>query len=198
MNPAALNGNLENIIAAITPGGIERQELEGQRELVSTEVSRLPKEINGYNLQDEKMIKGYALLGIEVLDEHDDIFLNVRLPTGWKLQATDHSMYSDLLDNQGRKRGSIFYKAAFYDRRANFDFITRFRVVCEPEDAHASYETYKKLYGRVYDGNTVIFESEGRERIRDDWNQREELCAEAEAWLVENGYPDFNDPLLYW
>lgn len=210
---AALSGNLENVIVAATPGGIERQEAEGQRQLVSAEVSRLPKDISDYRFRGKTAAEVYALAGIEVMGDCDDIFLNVKLPEGWKLQATDHSMHSDLLDEQGRKRAGIFYKAAFYDRNASFNFTTRFRAGCEPADAYksgASYEERKlmKRFGRVYDGETVVFESEGREPVqtvsgdRASWEaseqQEKELRAEAEAWLIENGYSDFNDPLQYW
>ena len=210
---AALSGNLENVIAATTPGGIERQEAEGQRQLVSAEVSRLPKDINDHRFRGKTAAEVYALAGIEVIGDCDDIFLSVKLPEGWKLQATDHSMHSDLLDEQGRKRAGIFYKAAFYDRNAHFHFNARFRAGCEPADAYkssASYEERKQMkrFGRVYDGDTIVFESEGREPIqgvsgdRASWEasdqQEKELRAEAESWLVENGYPDFNDPLQYW
>lgn len=211
---AALNGNPGNVIAATTPGGIERQEAEGQRQLVSAEVSRLPKDINYPRFRGKTAAEVYALAGFEVIGDCDDIFLNVKLPEGWKLQATDHSMHSDLLDEQGRKRAGIFYKAAFYDRNAHFNFTARFRANCEPADAYkssASYEERKQMkrFGRVYDGDSVVFETEGREPIQgmsgdmaSSWlaseQQEKELRAEAEAWLIENGYPDFNDPLQYW
>ena len=45
----------------------------------------------------------------------------VKLPAGWKKQATDHSMWSKLLDESGAVVASIFYKAAFYDRIAEMN-----------------------------------------------------------------------------
>ena len=48
----------------------------------------------------------------------DPLFVDAQLPDGWRVEATDHSMWSNLLDDQGMVRGSIFYKAAFYDRDA--------------------------------------------------------------------------------
>lgn len=45
--------------------------------------------------------------------------LNVELPDGWKKVGTNHDMHSDLVDETGKVRASIFYKAAFYDRRAD-------------------------------------------------------------------------------
>jgi hypothetical protein len=60
-------------------------------------------------------------LGIELLAHHEDdpLFRRVRLPEGWGFRYTDHSMWTDLVDDNGKKRAGIFYKAAFYDRRAS-------------------------------------------------------------------------------
>src|SRR6185436_8068032 len=57
--------------------------------------------------------------------------------------ATDHSMYTDLVDDKGRVRASIFYKAAFYDRKADISFKRRFsiRVVTSlPEEELGRWE----------------------------------------------------------
>jgi hypothetical protein len=40
------------------------------------------------------------------------------LPDGWQKRATDHDMWSELVDADGVVVASMFYKAAFYDRRA--------------------------------------------------------------------------------
>lgn len=205
---AAMRGNMDNFMVAMTPGGIEAQEAQGQRDLVNSE--RLPKEINNHRFRGKDAKEVYALAGIEVLGEHDNIFLNVKLPTGWKLEPTDHSMWSKLLDEKGRERAAIFFKAAFYDYNAHFSFTPRFRATVEPEDACKTDVSYEerdkmKIYGRVYDGGAVVFQTEGREPIassRDTWQakdaQEKELRAAAENWLKESGYPEFGDPLKYW
>jgi hypothetical protein len=210
---AALAGDLGNFITATTPGGIERQEAEGQRQLVSSKITRLPKEMNDYRFRGMATSDVYRLAGIEVVGEHDDLFLNVKIPEGWSLEATDHSMWSKLLDDKGRERGSVFYKAAFYDRSAHFNFTQRFKAVCEPDDAYksdVSYEERKKIkrVGRVYDCETIVFETLKREpveAVRGDqstWlaqdQQEKDIRAEAEYWLTMKGYPDFADPLKYW
>src|SRR5690606_27100508 len=64
----------------------------------------------------------------------DDLFVYVTLPEGWTRQGTSHDMHSDLLDNKGRKRAGIFYKAAFYDRRADLRVIPRF-TLCQDYEA---------------------------------------------------------------
>ncbi len=111
-NPAALSalmrGDVENAIVAQTPGGIELQEAAGQAALVGTR-DLLPRDCPREQLE---------ALGFVFGEDADDLFVNVTLPKGWRKKATDHSMWSDLLDDKGVKRGSIFYKAAFYDRSA--------------------------------------------------------------------------------
>jgi hypothetical protein len=175
MNPAALqaalSGDISNAIAASTPGGIERQEAQGQRDLVATR-------------------NQLEALGFRFGDDADDLFVNVTFPPGWKLSATSHSMHNDLLDDQGRKRAGIFYKAAFYDRKADIHFSPRFWV--------SSYEmgsTEDHCRCDVKDGDKVLFEA--GECGRTEWAARDALEAKATAWLVSN-YPEYRDPFAYW
>lgn len=94
------------------PRAIEEQEAEGQKELVSS--SQLPRK----GLTEEYIKK----FGIELtqlgLPNNDPLFVTVILPQGWTIKATDHSMWSELLDETGTSKAEIFYKAAFYDRDA--------------------------------------------------------------------------------
>jgi len=96
--------------------GIERQEAQGQRELNAT--STIPVRYNGLNSAE-----GNALLcraGFEIGKEvdGDELFRYCRLPEGWKKVPTEHHLWTSIVDEKGRERGSIFYKAAFYDRDA--------------------------------------------------------------------------------
>lgn len=91
------------------PGAIEQEEAQGQREL--SQDSALPTQ----GLSELPSEWGIVNLGPR---DGDPLFTNVTLPEGWKVQPTDHSMWSDLVDASGTKRAEIFYKAAYYDRRA--------------------------------------------------------------------------------
>jgi len=107
------NPNPEWVLGG-NPRAIERQEAAGQRELESSDV--LPTECSE---DDRKALEAAGVVfGSKVAG--DDIFTHVTLPAGWKKQRTDHSMYTDLIDSDGKKRASIFYKAAFYDRNASW------------------------------------------------------------------------------
>jgi hypothetical protein len=113
-NPAALSalarGDIDNFVVASTPGGIEAQEKAGQTALVQS--SDMPLDLSPNR-------EAYEALGFTFGEKIDDLFQKATLPAGWTRKATSHDMHSEILDEQGRKRISIFYKAAFYDRRAD-------------------------------------------------------------------------------
>ena len=94
------------------PTAIETQEEIGQKQLVESEV--LPTK------GDKKTKETLEAMGVVFKEpvKDDPLFTNVLLPKGWKKVKTDHSMWSDLVNETGKKIASIFYKAAFYDRDA--------------------------------------------------------------------------------
>lgn len=91
------------------PSAIDAQEKSGQEELAAS--SQLPRE----GLDELAAEHGIEILGPS---EGDDLFMNVRMPDGMKIEPTDHSMWSRLVATDGTELARIFYKAAFYDRRA--------------------------------------------------------------------------------
>lgn len=88
---------------------IEGQEAQGQRQLVNS--TQLPIQ----HAKDWEILKSWGVVKGENVD---DLFCTAELPPGWSKQATDHSMWNNLVDERGLKRASFFYKAAFYDRDA--------------------------------------------------------------------------------
>ena len=94
---------------------IEESEAEGQRQLVVSE--SIPTEMQE-ELKEVLEAAG-AILGEPYKD--DPLFLPVQLPEGWKKRPTDHNMWSELVDEAGEVVADIFYKAAFYDRRASIN-----------------------------------------------------------------------------
>ena len=196
ISPAALQavteGNLDNFLTAITPGGIERQEKSGQDELVRN--STLPKEM-GWNTTREQLER----IGIVFGEDVDNLFVNVTLPAGWKKQATSHAMWSELLDEKGRRRASIFYKAAFYDRNARITLERRYRhdkyqpclALGEPTD----YETATHTLTTVKDGDKPIVTIGIAEKDNYELSDQHEKLAV--AWLNEH-FPNWQDPMAYW
>jgi hypothetical protein len=173
-------------------GGIERQEKAGQVEMCNTEV--LPKECPRAELE---------AVGVRFGDDHDDLFVDVTLPAGWKKQATDHSMYSDLVDDKGRKRASIFYKAAFYDRRADLYLVRRYSVdnhlPCDAQGNTAEYGKHTHVRTVVKDGDAILesFEIRSKEYSRENYDLAEQHRKDACAWLTER-FPQWEDTTAYW
>lgn len=180
-----------------TDNAIRNQEKRGQRGLVESEV--LPHKFNYCTRQQ------FEKMGIVFGEQADDLFTYVTLPKGWKKVATDHDMWSKLVDNKGRERASIFYKAAFYDRDAFLNITRRFTYGYQPVLGYSN-RNYQKggWIGVALDGDKVIYKTEELEPEPSDrkawlaWSDRREaLSNKAKAWL-DKKYPKWNDPLEYW
>ncbi|MGC5012587.1 hypothetical protein ACLQ2R_17625 [Streptosporangium sp. DT93] len=145
---------------AMGPGGvgaaIERQEKQGQRELVNSDV--IPADL-GYGSEEELTALGFTL-GAPV--SGDKLFRHAELPPGWKREGSGHAMWSHIVDELGRKRLAIFYKAAYYDR-----------------SAHASIVSVSAYINDCLD--------EGVEPVLDDvWATREAVKAAAEGCIAQS------------
>lgn len=97
-------------------GGTEEyitgMESAGQRQLVNS--TQLPAEMRPSR-------EAFEALGF-VFGEPtpgDPLFVEATLPTGWKKRGSDHAMWSYIDDENGIERVGVFYKAAYYDRKAD-------------------------------------------------------------------------------
>jgi hypothetical protein len=110
------------LLAALADGGtdglIEGMEARGQRQLVNSD--QLPTQIE-HGTRAEFEAVGFVF---GEPNKSDPLFTPTMLPEGWKREGTDHSMHSNVVDPLGRTRVSVFYKAAFYDRRAGMSLMT--------------------------------------------------------------------------
>jgi hypothetical protein len=126
-------------------------------------------------------------------EDADDIFVTVKFPDGWEIKATDHSMWSDLLDDKGRKRGAIFYKAAFYDRSAHMNLTRRFSVERDYSLDHDEVKHLVKDCDEVIHQTDVVKVGEG-EKCYQVAEKQYNLAAQ---WL-SNKYPNWESPTEYW
>lgn len=190
---AAASGNMENFIAASTPGGIEAQEKRGQLE--QAEKQTLPVDLQDPQPQWEALgfVFGKRATG-------NEIFREVAFPAGWKKVPTDHSMWSNIVDDQGRKRGAIFYKAAFYDENAHARLSARFHVskdyeIQEPTDTIRIFDACGLVDRKI----TGIQKPDwnDREKALEAVAQKDAALAELSAWL-DAEYPDWRNPTAYW
>jgi len=189
---------LEMMAGGGPSNAIERSEARGQQELVVSQV--LPT--NGLCGRERTAWEAMGVVIGEAV-EGDDVFTNVSLPMGWKKRPTDHSMWSDLVDDKERIRAAIFYKAAFYDRSARIILVTRFLIQRDYERP----DHMDVASSMVKEGKTIIFTSSDRRMTGSDgkplsYEERRaatDTCdEECRKWLVDNGYPDFENPAAYW
>lgn len=187
---AALNGDFANALIASTPGGIEAQEAAGQASMVAA--CHLPRRVTGF-LGGTTIDFVAQRLGITLGAIVDDLFIAANLPDGWKMVPTAHSMHSDLVDDKGRRRAGIFYKAAFYDRNADMRLDCRY--------------SYRTVYDRTQDEGPVKFEAfdvvtgavlfSSEPAAYRDWAAQDVARKVCEAWLTEH-FPQYENPFHYW
>lgn len=172
-------------------GAILAQEKDGQTSFVNSDT--LPSQMSAearLGLETAGVVFGDPVPG-------DDLFIYVTLPEGWRKSRTSHSMHSDLLDEKGRKRAGIFYKAAFYDRRADLHIVSRFSV---RQDYDAADGTV--VYCVVDNGETVFTTDpiayKGEKYGRHHEKAQKKASAACESWLERNGFPEWRNPGMYW
>jgi len=112
--------SLETLTNAMMFGGseaIEMSEKKGQSKMVSN--TYLPRVFNGVAWDKPKDTREwYESLGIKVRDCEDDLFYECELPSSILLEAREDTSYWSNLKRDGSVIGTIFYKAASYDRSA--------------------------------------------------------------------------------
>jgi hypothetical protein len=92
------------------PGAIEEMEREGKAQLLNSD--RLPADV-----RDREAFEALGFTFGEP-DQDDPMFMPATFPPGWRREGSNHAMWSYIVDEFGRHRVAVFYKAAFYDRRA--------------------------------------------------------------------------------
>ncbi len=186
---------LSTLFGPLMPGGIERQEVAGQSELVNSE--SLPTECS-----DRTALEAAGVVFGEPYPD-DKLFRPVTLPKGWKKQATDHAMHTNLVDDKGRVRASIFYKAAYYDRKADMYAVKRYSVngfircdVTGKPTAEDYRSQPKHFLVAVMDGKEVIH-SLGVVDAENGYHTRQQFIDEGRKWLDER-FPEWKSAAAYW
>lgn len=214
---ALAQGDIDNFLTAAVPGGIEAQEATGQRQLVQgtklpvqTCVVYPPRE----GFWSREWIRSWEILeswGVKFWlydSERDPLFVDAKLPPGWKKISTDHSMWSYLLDDLDRQRASIFFKAAFYDRRASMRLHSRIQYEYDYD-----LERRGVFIGRViadkagyletpgYRFYTTLFETEHLNIVgpsRQEANTAHDSVYEQAREWADAHYPRWREADAYW
>lgn len=160
-------------------------EAAGQRELVRS--TKLPTEGSGNPIFAEM---GFVFGAV---DPADPLFREATLPSGWQKVGSDHAMYSYIVDTRGIRRVSVFYKAAFYDRRADMNPLSV---------DYANWSTFVDGKGSIPWGSltaeeraaTIVRLQEGLANYSDQtrmgqYGASATIAAKIEAELVQIGAP---------
>jgi hypothetical protein len=180
---ARLMGDEDNADRASKPFGIAAQELDGQNEVLSRDI--LPRKLTPGRDAFEKA--GFVF-GKFV----DGLFVHATLPEGWIKQATDDPVHTDILDRAGRRRGGIFYRAAFYNMDAS-TFLMR-RYIVRSCDVEGDTERCELAVWDNVTGSAI--QSVGFGSVRDH-EELERLRTAAADWINER-FPLHTDPTAYW
>jgi len=176
------------------PQTIENQEKREQKKV--KEFQLLPKKYNPYerkHLGYTDIKKAYEKLDIEIIKEYDDLFFEVKLPEGWRIENTEHSMWNNLIDDKNRKRANFFYKGAFYDCNAFICFLCRYAIqdkFVEPNNFH-NLQKYVICVDTVNDN--ILFKTEIVEKGCFDDKERES-CKE----YMKKNFPNYKNEFAYW
>lgn len=176
----------EAMITGDIGSAIMNQETRGQRQFNASDV--LPKKCPREQLET---------LGFVFGKDVDDLFVEAKLPTGWRKVATSHSMWTSIEDDKGRERASVFYKAAFYDRAAHMNLSRRYSIDIIPVNGYGeNYKSEDDRQGQVLDCGIVIWRTSEVARY-DDYRKQDELEVQTKLYIEEH-YPDYRNPLAYW
>jgi hypothetical protein len=166
---------------------------------------RLPRKMN-----DGREV--FEALGFRFGEDIGKLFVSVEFPEGWKIEPTDHYMWSDLVDNRGRKRGSIFYKPDFWDQDAFIRLNRRYYGTVERDYdwvyAHeAEYPDRRDAYQnqpqtlKIIDHDGTILWSHGpttptKEGIA--WPESDDFFHRMVEVTLDHMFPEHKDVMAYW
>ncbi len=187
---------IETMITGNTSGAIEGQEARGQTALVNS--TALPKKMLHGTTREQ-----LESMGIVFGSSQDVLFIEATLPAGWTKRPTNHSMWSDLVDDNNRVRASIFYKAAFYDRSAHISLNTFFHLNVRSANnlEYGDYDTETEpLVCIVTNGaKEELWRSEPLTPTKEfPWYELDEIARNKGVGWLSSHYPNWKDPLAYW
>lgn len=76
----------------------------------------IPKELRKKYDSEEYLQLFYKQIGIEIIEEYDDLFYRVNLPEGWSIESNGY--WNNVKDSNGNTIIKYFYDSKFYDRCA--------------------------------------------------------------------------------
>ncbi len=179
------------LLAALRPGGIEASEKMGQIQLVRSTNMPLDLQAAKYGENGKPL---FEAAGFTFGKPVDDIFQEATLPDEWKRESSEHAMWSYIVDAKGRRRCSVFYKAAFYDRKAHAGLNCRYSAGLDYSDPPGGEYT-RPTRACIFDAEKVIMEFP---IDRPDDYKSGEVAREKAVGALTEQFPDWLNPLAYW
>lgn len=172
---------------------ILKQEADGQRSFTTS--STLPTQMG----QDDRTVLEQAGVVFGDKVDGDEMFTYVTLPAGWEMVASpqNDSRWTELHDDKGRRRAMMFYKAAFYDRKAHLSTERRFGISSD----YAYQDSNSAFRYNVTDGDTVVFTTDATpfaEKYSDEYLEADKTARSAALAWFEEHYPSWQDASAYW
>lgn len=153
-------------------------------------VIRIPKK--KFNSDEE-----FESLGFEFLEngyeKNNSLFDTALLPKGWKIQENKGSYWTNIVDENGSIRATIYYrKHSFFGKEAaaSINLVCRYRVdfSMDERENHWVYiwdeQEKKELYSSPKCGKY------GSSEFKKNFAEREKI--------LNNEYPEHKNPLKYW
>lgn len=172
---------------------LQNIEAEGQQELIRS--TKFPKDMHPEKSVWEEL--GFKFKNIP----DDDLLYEGILPNGWNIQGTEHPMWTEIIDKDNNIRGTMFYKASPYDRKAFMSLNQKYKI--EQETAYnPNSVVYSYYFGnedeRLYTSDTVeVFDDDFEEKVNEYNIMLESIKKEVESFADEN-YPGWNSVKNYW
>lgn len=213
--PSKDDGKLVLLDAMLTGNpsdAIVRSEARGQRELCESE--SLPSFWCSYREPSPEHDALLTGLGFELGEPFPDdpLFRPCKLPEGWRIRPTEHHMHSDIVDPRGFARFGVFYKAAFYDRRAHLSWNRRLTATYDPRRDFSEHH-YRAVYAMLpndergcrracilqswADPSELPADRDDSAALQAHYAKGDALDLKAKAWITEH-YPEHQNPLAYW
>lgn len=172
---------------------LDNIEKEGQKELIRR--TMLPKKMHPEKEVWEEL--GFSFE--EIAD--DDLMYQGTLPDGWNIQGTEHHMWTELLDKDQNVRGTIFYKASAYDRKAFMSLKQKYDIKQETSSNPNSVK-YTFYFGndeeRLYSSHEIEICDEDYEKKPELFDMIIDTAKEDVKNFADKNYPEWNSVKNYW
>lgn len=136
---------------------------------------------------EQSLIAAGFILG----EPMEEVFLQVRLPAGWRMRGDGE--FDVIVLDPGNVRARILAYEHHGKRHANISWIARYtyEILCEGDSLCCVICDAGREIHRI--GNSNV----GSQISISENDRMETLAAQARSWLLKR-YPRYEDPFAYW